>query len=273
MTRTHRPGPTPLDITHLDSCDSTNQWLLAAAEAGAPGGRVVVAREQTAGRGRRGRRWVAEPGKTLAFSLLWTFPLAPTALDGLSLAVGVGIVRALRAVEGGGLPDGFRIGLKWPNDILLRRPDGADAKLGGVLIESVVRTTRDGARELAVVIGVGLNCLTSMAVDSAVTDQPVAALDEAIGNVASLTPDTLLPMVLSSLGQTLDAFTDNGFVALRDAWLAMHLWEGAAIRISENGQPLQDGVIRGVDIDGALCIATPSGIERVIAGDVSLRKV
>ncbi len=121
------------------TCDSTNAVLLARAEAGAPSGTVVIAAEQTAGRGRRGRNWFASPGDSLTFSLLWRF--APgTAPAGLSLAVGVAVVRALAKVGAG------EAALKWPNDIL---QDGR--KLGGILVELL-----PGAPHAAV-IGIGIN--------------------------------------------------------------------------------------------------------------------
>lgn len=264
---------TPLEITRLDSCDSTNRWLLAAAESGAAAGSVVVAREQTAGRGRRGRGWVAAPGSTLTCSLLWTFPVDPAALNGLSLAVGVAIMRALADDRLGPCRRGYRVGLKWPNDLLLRRPGVVDAKMGGVLVESVLRRAQNGAREMAVVIGIGLNCRSAAEVDALVTEQSVAALDQVFSTGDLLAPEAVLPILLESLQRTLHEFSNGGFAALRQVWQAAHLWEGASVRISEAGQPLLDGTIRGVDADGALCIATPSGIERVIAGDVSLRKV
>ena len=263
----------PLEITRFDSCDSTNRLLLHAAEAGAPDGSVYVAREQTAGRGRRGRAWLADPRCTLVFSMLRVFPADPQRLNGLSLAVGVGIIRALTAPTLGTKKPGFQIGLKWPNDILLRAPDGVDAKAGGILIESVMRRGLDGGREIAVIIGVGLNCLPSSSIEAAVTDQRVAALADAYRDDASLMPEALLSLVLTSLQQTLDEFFAGGFARLCDAWQAVHLWQGAMVRISEAGEPLLDGEIRGVDTDGALRIATPTGIERVITGDVSLRKV
>lgn len=262
-----------LVVTRFETCDSTNRALLAAAEAGAPAGSVFVARAQTAGRGRRGRAWLVEPGCTLAFSMLWTFPVDPAALSGLSLAVGVGIQRALTDPALGALKPGFRTGLKWPNDILVRRPDGSDAKAGGILIESVLRRTVQGEREMAVVIGVGLNCLPSAAIEAAVMDQPIVALADIYATPERLQPEALLPIVLRALQQTLRQFAVGGFAALRDAWLAAHLWQGAAVRISEAGTAVLDGELRGVDTDGALCIATPAGMERVITGDVSLRKV
>ena len=273
MRKFPRTLMSPLEITRFDSCDSTNRLLLDAAEAGAPDGSVYVAREQTAGRGRRGRAWLADPGCTLVFSMLRVFPADPQGLNGLSLAVGVGIIRALEAPTLGPKKPGFQIGLKWPNDILLRGPAGHDAKVGGILIESVMRRRPDGGREMAVVIGVGLNCLPSPSIETAVTDQRVAALADAYLEEASLMPTVLLPGVLASLQQTMREFAAEGFARLRDAWQAGHLWQGAMVRISEAGAPLLDGEIRGVDTDGALRVATPTGIERVITGDVSLRKV
>ncbi len=266
-------NPTPLQINHIDSCESTNQSLLTAAEEGAPVGSVLVARGQTAGRGRRGRAWLAEPGKTLTFSVLWTFPVDPQSINGLSLAVGVALYRALNVISLGPRPAGVRFGLKWPNDVLLRTDGLPDAKVGGILIESVIRKASEGSRELAVVIGIGLNCLASEALQSAVIDQPVAALSDGFVDKQTLTPDAFLPVVLDALQHTLDEFSRTGFAALRDEWQNAHFWQGAAVRISEAGTPLLDGEVRGVDADGALVIATPVGIERVVTGDVSLRKV
>lgn len=269
----HPVNQIPLQINRLDSCESTNQLLLGAAEAGAAAGTVYVAREQTAGRGRRGRRWIGDPGNTLAFSLLWSFPADPAVVNGLSLAVGLGVVRALRDRSLGAAKPGYYVGLKWPNDILVRRPDGTDAKVGGILIESVMRRTADGGREMAVIIGVGLNCWPSASITTAVTDQPVAALADAYAEQGSLAPETLLDTVLKALQQTLIEFGALGFAALRDDWEAAHLWQGAAVRISEAGAALLDGELRGVDAEGALMVATPAGVERVITGDVTLRKV
>ena len=270
--RPRNPTP-PIEITRFDSCDSTNRLLLQAAEAGAPSGTVYVAYEQTSGRGRRGRSWIAEPGCALTFSLLWTFPLSAGGLNGLPLAVGVGIMRALASSPLGALRPGVRFGLKWPNDILLRRVDGSDAKVGGILMESAVRSTPTGGRELAVIIGIGLNALASESLTSTVLDQHVAALSDAFLVSKRLAPDALLPIVLAALGETLVTFGEAGFAALRDEWQGANLWQGEPVRVSEDGQPLLDGTMYGVDGDGTLCILTPSGIERVVTGDVTLRKV
>lgn len=265
--------PIQLQIHHLDSCESTNQSLLSAAEAGAPAGTVMVAREQTAGRGRRGRAWMAEPGKTLAFSLLWTFPLTPDALNGLSLAMGVALIRALHLPHLGAQRTGSQFGLKWPNDVLLRVVGQTDAKVGGILIESVVRKAPEGSRELAAVIGVGLNCLASEALRAAVTTQSVAALSDGFVDAEGLAPDVLLHPLLECVQEALVAFSNTGFKTLRLEWQGASLWHGEKVCIKEVDQVLLEGTIHGVDSDGALLVATASGLERVVTGDVSLRKV
>ena len=125
-------------------------------------------------------------------------------------------------------------------------------------------------------IELGLQVTTSMinaAIEAAVMDQPIVALADIYATPERLQPEALLPIVLRALQQTLRQFAVGGFAASRDAWLAAHLWQGAAVRISEAGTAVLDGELRGVDTDGALCIATPAGMERVITGDVSLRKV
>ena len=269
----HPQNQTPLQVTRFESCESTNQLLLKAAEHGAPTGSVYVANEQTAGRGRRGRSWVSAPGCTLAFSLLHSFPLVAGGLSGLSLVVGVAIMRALASPSLGVPVDGIRLGLKWPNDILLRCADGTDAKAGGVLIESTLRRAITGEQEMAVVIGVGLNCLPSSVINDTVQDQSVAALSEAYDATQPLVPDTLLPVVLEALSTTLNEFACRGFTAFREEWQSYHLWQNEAVRITEGGNVLLEGVVRGVDSDGALSVATLGGFERVVTGDLSLRKV
>lgn len=260
-----------LQITRFESCDSTNRQLLTAADAGAAAGSVYVARTQTAGRGRRGRTWLAAPGDSLAFSLLWTFPPDPARLSGLSLAVGLAIVRALSDQRLGKQRNDVELGLKWPNDLLIRRADGTYAKVGGMLIESTLRSNPAAGKELAVVIGIGLNCLDATEIAARITDQTVGALSELW--VQAVSPDVLLPIVLEYLCETLDLFQRAGFAALQAAWNEHDLWQGQPVALSEAGVVLQQGICRGVDADGALRLETISGIERIITGDVSLRRV
>jgi len=240
------------DIDVLAECGSTNAELLVRAGHGAPSGTVLVAERQTAGRGRMGREWIAAPGDSLTFSLLWRFP-AGTNLSGLSLAVGVAVVRALQKVMRSGIQsDGAGdTALKWPNDILR---DGG--KLGGILIELQSAT--------AAVIGIGLNLRLPDAMPDEVR-ATAAALDLPVD------PNALLATVLAELLAVLDAFAVAGFAALRDEWLARHAWTGRPVRVgSPHAAPL-DGICAGVAEDGALLLETSGGTQRILSGDVSLR--
>ena len=103
------------DVDALAECDSTSSELLRRAEKGAPAGTVIVADQQSAGRGRRGRQWLSAPEASLTFSLLWRFSGPASQLSGLSLAVGVGLARGLERLGAQG------VCLKWPNDVLRAR--------------------------------------------------------------------------------------------------------------------------------------------------------
>jgi BirA family transcriptional regulator, biotin operon repressor / biotin---[acetyl-CoA-carboxylase] ligase len=125
------------EVRWFDSLDSTNRYVLDEARRGAPEGLVAVADFQTAGRGRRGRGWVAPPGASLLVSVLLRPSLAPERTPLVSMACGVAMAEAVTRVAG------FTPGLKWPNDLVV-----GDRKLAGILAE------RDGD---AVVVGAGVN--------------------------------------------------------------------------------------------------------------------
>jgi BirA family biotin operon repressor/biotin-[acetyl-CoA-carboxylase] ligase len=237
------------DIDVLAHCDSTNSELMRRAEAGAPSGTVIIAENQTAGRGRRGRVWFASPGDSLAFSLLWRF--APgTAPAGLSLAIGVAVARALARVAAG------TPGLKWPNDILL---DGR--KLGGILVELV-----PGSPHAAVIgIGVNLRLPAGMPAEVRATSAAIAET-EATANV-----NELYAALLAELLATLETFASRGFAGVRGEWMTRHAFQDARVRLSSDFGPAGEGVCRGVDVDGALLLEIDDHIERVLSGEVSLR--
>lgn len=243
------PAARRFDIDVLESCDSTNAVLLARAETGAPSGSVVITREQTAGRGRRGRHWVSSPGDSLTFSLLWRF--APgTAPAGLSLAVGLAVARALDKTEY------CKPALKWPNDILRN-----GRKLGGILIELV-----PGAPHAAVIgIGLNLHLPAAMPIElrevSAALCAPAEASDE----------NALYATLLGELLTVLEAFATSGFAPMRNEWMARNAYADASVTLlSDFGAP-RSGICRGVDTDGALLFEVDGRIERVLSGEVSLR--
>jgi BirA family biotin operon repressor/biotin-[acetyl-CoA-carboxylase] ligase len=238
------------DIDVLPRCGSTNAVLLMRAEAGAASGTVVVAEEQTAGRGRRGREWIAAPGDSLTFSLLWRF--APgTVPIGLSLAVGVAVVRALQEVGADGTA------LKWPNDILRQ-----GKKLGGILVELV-----PGAPQAAV-IGIGINRRLPAALPPDVR-ATAAALDEAMAS--KVDSSSLLAALLSELLAVLESFSLAGFASLRPDWLAYHAFQDKPVVLLADFSPPQQGICRGVDNDGALLLEVDGRIERILSGEISLR--
>jgi BirA family biotin operon repressor/biotin-[acetyl-CoA-carboxylase] ligase len=234
------------DIDVLPRCGSTNAVLLMRAEAGAASGTVVVAEEQTAGRGRRGREWIAAPGDSLTFSLLWRF--APgTVPIGLSLAVGVAVVRAIEKL---GVGD---TALKWPNDILRR-----GKKLGGILVELVPGVPH------AAVIGIGINRRLPDALPPDVWETAAA-----LGDYVNI--NTLLAALLCELHTVLESFAAAGFAAMRADWLAHHAFQGAPVMLLSDFSPPRQGVCRGVDGDGALLLEVDGRIEHILSGEISLR--
>lgn len=236
-------------IDVLPRCPSTNAVVLGRAEAGAPSGTVVIAEEQTAGRGRRGRTWFANPGDSLTFSLLWRF--APgTVPAGLSLAVGVAVSRALEAIGAG------ETELKWPNDILKQ-----GRKLGGILIELVAHAPHSAV----IGIGVNLRIPVGMPEDVRSASAAIGAPDEA------LDANQVLAALLGALLATLDTFAAGGFAAIRGEWLARHAFQDAPVRLSSDFAPPVEGVCRGVDTDGALLLEVDGRVERILSGEVSLR--
>jgi BirA family biotin operon repressor/biotin-[acetyl-CoA-carboxylase] ligase len=241
-----------LDVRVADVVDSTNTMLIEQALAGAPSGIALFAELQTAGRGRRGRSWHAGLGSGLTFSLLWRFEQGPGALTGLSLAVSVALVRALRCL---GVEEAQ---LKWPNDVLWRH-----RKLAGVLTEVQGEILGPSAAVIGWGINVSLDRQTREQVDQAVTDV-VAAGGPADRN-------RLAGVVLGHLVGVLDAFASQGFASLRAEWESYHVLAGKAVAVSLADGTLQSGVAAGVADDGALLVQTPTGLRRFYSGEVSLR--
>lgn len=241
----------PLEI--LDSIDSTNTEVMRRAEQGCPSGLVCAAEQQTAGRGRRGRDWVSPYASNLYLSLLWEFSRGAAALEGLSLAVGVAVARALGACD---VPP---VQLKWPNDVL---HDGA--KLGGILLE--MNGDADGVCQ--VVIGVGLNVVMPAAAAS--------AIDQAWTDIHTITGgrhpgrNRLLGALLNELLPLAASFEQEGFSRWRDDWLSLDAFAGAPV-VMDTGIAQMAGVARGVDARGALQLETTAGVQSVYGGEISLR--
>jgi len=243
------------DVDSVVECDSTSSELSRRAARGAPAGSVLVADRQTAGRGRRGRHWVSAPEDSLTFSLLWRFTGGFQKVAGLSLAVGVAVAQACELLGARG------VALKWPNDVLAPVA-GAWGKLGGILVELSA-----SGKDMEAVIGIGINLHAPSF--PAVDALPPAGLDDLMAAV----PDRhdLLAALLQQLALVLDAFGAGGFAALAPAWAARNAWQDQAVTLLQDGRAVASGICRGADRDGSLLVEGSSGLERHLAGDLSLR--
>ena len=256
------------DVRVVDSTASTNSDLLRDC-ATLPSGTVLAAEHQTAGRGRRGRAWIAPPGASLTFSVRWKVRSNAAALSGLSLAVGIAAARALTQCGASG------IALKWPNDLLAWRDDGW-VKLGGILIELKTGpgTAPGAADTVSAVIGIGIN--VDLGAAAAGIGQPVTDV-RTLGCRASR--NALLAALLQQLGAVLPQFAQQGFAPLVAEWNQLHAWRGQAVQLMGEGgvaaagttASTATGIAQGVADNGALLLDTPSGVVRAISGDVSLR--
>lgn len=214
---------------------------------------LLVAEEQTRGRGRQGRSWVSSADASLTFSL--ALPFDPPDWSGLSLAVGVALAEALdtRTAEGGP-----RIALKWPNDLLWCDGSGPPRKLAGILIETVPV----GQRRMAV-IGTGINVA------------PMAAADLSLGYACvqeflpGLTPPDVLRRVAAPLLKAVLEFQRDGFAAFKARFEQRDALAGQRVRSA--GETVLEGIALGIDDSGALRLQVGDAVQLLASGEVSLR--
>lgn len=216
---------------------------------------VVFAETQTAGRGRRGRTWLSPPGLNLYMSCLKRFDGGLAGLSGLSLAVGVIVLRALTAagVQGAGL--------KWPNDVLT--PQG---KLAGILVE----LSGEYQGPCAAVIGIGLNLrLTDALREQA--GQPVADVAGLCGGRPP-SRNAMAAALVQALADGLQQFERYGFAAFVDDYAAHDLLRGVPLSLTgAHGDFLGTGA--GVDARGALLVRLADGSTRAVdSADVTVRR-
>ena len=247
----------PDDLEVLFEVDSTNDYLYSAAMPPAGRPRVVFAELQRAGRGRRGRSWLAPFGSGLTFSIAWSFPELPADLSALSLAMGVAVAEALRAA---GARETM---LKWPNDIVWRH-----RKLGGLLIQ--LRSEAGGAA--CVVVGLGINVALPVEARAALAvpgATPAADLGEAMGSqLAGRNP--LASRLAVAMLAGLEEFGRAGFAPFATKWQSLDSLAGARVRVTQSDCSIE-GTALGADRDGALRVDVGGRTERVFSGDVSVR--
>lgn len=240
----------------LDEVASTNTYLMQ--QKGIAHATCVAAHVQTQGKGRRGRTWVSQLGASLTFSLLWWFQCGAAALSGLSLAVGVALIRAFNAL---GVDN---VQLKWPNDVLVLEENKQSKKLAGILIE--LQGDLEGPS--AAVIGIGVNLNLPKNVLQSI-DQP--AIDLANVSAKSINQSLLLGTILKHLADILSTFESRGFIGLQAEWLSYHAYQNKPVKmLLPNGTEVI-GVVKDVADDGILLVETALGLQRFSAGEISLR--
>ena len=257
-------------LERVAKTESTNDDLLARWRAGElidPVARIT--QNQTAGKGRAGRAWLANPEDSLCFSLAYPFRRSPAELSGLSLLVGLavlsGISKALGIEKSALYAQGLR--LKWPNDLLLN-----NAKLGGILIEGGQAKAGDLTW---MIIGVGINLRNAIAIQNKLDQQgtfKVASLDQLLPSSIPL-PDAefLWLKLIESFERHLPEFDRQGFGVYQEQWLECDAFKETEVSISGVGKDSVVGMAKGVDASGALLLQQANQTIAIHAGDVSLR--
>ena len=212
-----------------------------------------LAEHQTSGRGRRGRSWSSPFGSTISMSMSWRVGEGTASLDGLSLAVGLAVLKALES-------SGTRnLELKWPNDLLWQ-----GRKLSGILLE----VHGDPAGECDVIIGIGINIKLSEE-QLANIGQPAVDLHRACGKAVSR--NAVVSNLINTLSHVLDGFGHGGFALFRDQWSDHDAFKGQNVAIEAAGRR-EKGRSLGVNEQGGLVIETDSGVKVFSGGEVSLGK-
>lgn len=253
LSPTARPRVVRVDTAW--TLGSTNTALMERPYPRIGSGEALLAEYQTAGRGRRGRTWVAPPGGAICLSFSWMFGEVPRDLGALGLVIGVCALDALErlGVEG--------VGLKWPNDLLI-----ADRKLGGILIE--LRAESSGPA--CVVIGIGLNVALGAALLAKIAETGLAPTDLVSAGLKGGRRNAVAAGLISSFVEGLLEFERDGLKHFVQRWSSADALHGRPVTVS-GVDGATKGVARGIDLEGALLVETPHGLLRFISGDVSVR--
>jgi BirA family biotin operon repressor/biotin-[acetyl-CoA-carboxylase] ligase len=237
------------------SLDSTNKAAnqLVEVQADTASGAVILSEYQTMGRGRRGKNWVSPFAANLYLSMVWDFDQGASALQGLSLAIGVAVSRALKQLQVGGVQ------LKWPNDIYIDKK-----KLGGILLEMV----GDPAGQCTVIIGIGIN--------HSMPEQSGENIDQAWTDLAAvatqaISRNRLAAYIINHCFDILSDYQQKGFACYQQEWQEIDAFQGAQAVVSTVNQSTV-GMPMGVDEFGALKMKLANGeVKTFIGGELSLR--
>lgn len=233
-------------------CSSSNDEIMALARQSADLAHkaLCVAHFQTKGRGRQGRSWVNRQGECLMFSLGWVFDKPQYELGSLALVVALACRRALADI-------GLDVNIKWPNDLVV-----ANDKLAGILIE----TARVENKTVAI-IGIGINFVLPKEVENATSVQALFQTASKQG----VSVKTLLNAVLAQLDALLSEYAQNGFASCVGEYDAANRDTNRPVLLLQEGRVVHEGVVKGVDVQGALRLQTDKGEKTIVSGEISLR--
>lgn len=247
-------------VTSLEvawSVASTNTVLLSRPNPPNGTSEVMLAECQTAGRGRRGRAWLAPPGGAICLSLSWMFRDVPADLSALGLVIGVCELRALQQLGVSGAK------LKWPNDVW-----ADERKMGGILIE--LRAESGGPA--CVVIGIGLNMALGAPLLAKIAEMGNAATDLVTAGLGEPSRNVVAGVLVDSCVRGLLEFERDGLRPFLEDWQHADALQGRVVEVRGATGEVSRGLARGVDLHGALLVETAGeGLKRFVSGDVSVR--
>ena len=241
------------ELHYFSSIGSTNNEAKKLAVAGSPEGTLVVTEEQAEGRGRLSRGWFSPKAKGIWFSIVLRPPFPPQEAPKCTLMAAVAVNRAIRDIAG------VPCGIKWPNDIMCK-----GRKLVGILTE--MSAEMDAINHVVIGMGINVNIpegdfpaelqeiATSLLLE---TGKPVGRLD-------------LFVRILERLEELYMEVLRSGFAVVLDAWRQESITLGQQVQVIGTDKSFMGQAI-DIDSDGALLVSTESGVERVLAGDVSIR--
>ncbi len=237
-------------VVMIPVIDSTNQYLFDNIDK-LQSGDACIAEYQSAGRGRRGRKWFSPFGTNLYLSLYWCLEQGPAAANGLSLVIGIVMAEVLHQFGA------VNVRVKWPNDLYLN-----DRKLAGILVE-LIGKTGDAAK---IVIGAGIN-LSMNKSDQSMIDQDWINLQDAEVNIDR---NELSATIINQLRKTLPEFERYGLAPFTERWTALDNFINRPVKLLI-GNREELGIARGIDSMGGLLLEQNGVIKSHIGGEISLR--
>ncbi|MBU7007832.1 biotin--[acetyl-CoA-carboxylase] ligase [Phosphitispora fastidiosa] len=241
-------------IVYRETVNSTNDLAKELAREGAESGTVVIAEEQTGGKGRMGRKWHSPEGEGLWFSVILRPPISPSEAPKITLVAAVALAKAIRELNG------IEAGIKWPNDILI-----SGRKLAGILTEMSAEIDRVNY----VIVGIGVNVnLDSEKLAEGLSETATFIEKESCGQVSRL---RLLSGILDRFDVLYEEFINGHFSSILSLWKEMSVTINRWVRVTSIAG-VDEGIAFDIDAEGALLLMKKDGsMKRVLSGDVTLR--